>query len=76
MFHYIDQPCTPPFTIGLVKAESDIFVRSVENSLERRMLVVAVLMLSVDAYPFLAFSNLTCNIEDTRIGVFLLHCTA
>ena len=33
MFHYIDQPRTPPFPIGLVKAESD-FVRSVETFLE------------------------------------------
>ena len=30
------------------------------------MLVVAVS--SVDAYPFLAFSDLTCHLEDTRIG--------
>ena len=32
------------------------------------MLVVAVI--SVDAYPFLAFSDLTCHLEDTGIGVF------
>ena len=36
------------------------------------MLVVA--MISVDAYPFLAFSDLICNLEDTGIGVFWLHC--
>ena len=35
------------------------------------MLVVAVI--SVDAYPFLAFSVLTCDLEDTGIGVFWLH---
>ena len=35
------------------------------------MLVVAVI--SVDAYPFLAFSDLTCHLEDTEIGVFWLH---
>ena len=38
------------------------------------MLVVAVI--SVDAYPFLAFSDLTCHLEDTGIGVFWLHCAA
>ena len=26
--------------------------------------------ISVDAYPFLAFSDLTCHLEDTGIGVF------
>ena len=36
------------------------------------MLVVVVI--SVDAYPFLAFSDLTCHLEDTGIGVFWLHC--
>ena len=36
------------------------------------MLVVAVV--SVDDYPFLAFSVLTCHFEDTGIGVFCLHC--
>ena len=25
-------------------------------------------MISVDAYPFLAFSDLTCHLEDIRIG--------
>ena len=35
------------------------------------MLVVAVF--SVDAYPFLAFSNVTCHLKDTGIGVFWLH---
>ena len=38
------------------------------------MLVVAVI--SVDAYLFLAFSNLTCHHEDTGISVFWLHCAA
>ena len=32
------------------------------------MLVVAVI--SVVPYPFLGFSDLTCHLEDTRIGVF------
>ena len=35
------------------------------------MLVVAVI--SVGAYPFLVFSELTCHLEDTGIGVFWLH---
>ena len=65
---------TPSFPIGLVKTESDFIVRSVEASLGRCMLVVAVII--VDAYPFLAFSDLTCHLEDTGIGVFRLHCAA
>ena len=28
----------------------------------------------VDAYLFLAFSDLTCPLEDTGTGVFWLHC--
>ena len=36
------------------------------------MLVVAVI--SVDAYSFLAFSDLICHLEDTGIFVFCLHC--
>ena len=32
------------------------------------MLVLAVI--SVDAYPFLAFSDLTCHFKDMGIGVF------
>ena len=36
------------------------------------MLVVAVI--SVVAYPFLSFSDLTCHLEDTGVGVFWLHC--
>ena len=38
------------------------------------MLVVAVI--SVDVYLFLAFSDLTCHLEDTGIGGFWLHCAA
>ena len=38
------------------------------------MLVVAVI--SVDASPFLAFSDMTCHLETTRIGVFWLDCAA
>ena len=32
------------------------------------------LLIIVDAYPFLAFSDLTCHLEDTGIVVFWLHC--
>ena len=31
-------------------------------------------VISVDGYPFLAFSDLTCHIEDTGIGAIWLHC--
>ena len=50
---YIDQLRTPSFPIGLVKTKSDFIVRSAETDLGRWTLVVAVI--SVDAYPFLAF---------------------
>ena len=33
-----------------------------------------VAVTSVDAYNFLAFSDLTIHLEDTVIGVFWLHC--
>ena len=32
-------------------------------------------MISVDAYLFLVFSDLTCHFEYMGIGVFWLHCT-
>ena len=35
-----------------------------------------VAVISVDAYPFLAFSDLTYLLKDTGIGVFWLHCAA
>ena len=60
MFYYIDQPRTPFLTIGLVKTKSDYIGRSVETSLGRWALVVAVI--SVDVYHFLAFSDLTCRL--------------
>ena len=31
-------------------------------------------MINVTAYPFLDFSDLTCHLEDTGIGVFWSHC--
>ena len=36
------------------------------------MLVVAVI--SIHDYPYLVFSELTCHLEDTEVGVFWLHC--
>ena len=35
-----------------------------------------VAVISVDAYPFLSFSDLTCHLGDTGIDVFRLHCAA
>ena len=32
-----------------------------------------VAVISIDANPFLAFSDLTCHLQDTRIGIFWLH---
>ena len=71
---YIDQLRTPSFPIGLVKIESGFIVRPVETGLGRSTLVVAAI--SVDAYPFLSFSDLTCHFEDTGIGVFWFNCAA
>ena len=71
MFYYIDQLHTSSFPIGLVKNKSDFLIGLVETGLEKWTLVAAVI--SVDAYLFLAFSGLTCHLEDTGIGVFWLH---
>ena len=71
---FIDQLRTPSFPIGLVKKESDFILRSVESGLGRCTLVLAVI--SVDAYPFLVFPDLTCPLEDTGKGVCWLHCAA
>ena len=72
MFYYIEQPHTPSIPIELVKTKPNFFVVSVETDLGRQMLFVAVI--SVYAYPFLAFSDLTCHLEDAVIGLFWLHC--
>ena len=71
---YINQLRPPYLPIGLVKTGSGFIVRSVETGLGRGTLVVAVI--SVDAYPLLALSDLTCHLEDMGIGVFWLHCAA
>ena len=68
MSYYIDQLHISSFPIGLVKTKYDFIVRLVETGLGRWMLVVAVI--SGDAYPFLAFSDLPCHLDDTGIGVF------
>ena len=47
---YINQLHTSPFSIGLVKTESGLIVRSVETGPGTWTLVVAVT--EVDAYPF------------------------
>ena len=69
---YIYQLRSPSFPIGFVKSESGFIVRSVEAGLGRWTLVVDVII--IDAYPFLAFSDLTRHPEDRGIGVFWLHC--
>ena len=71
---YVDQLHTSSFPIGLVKTESGFIVKSVETGLGRWTLLVAVI--SVDAYPFLAFSDLTCHLEELETYVFWLHCAA
>ena len=55
MFHYIDQPGTPSFPIVLVNTEYNATL--VETVLGRWTLVITVI--SVDACPFLAFSDMT-----------------
>ena len=72
MFYYIDQHRTPYIPIGFVKLNLIFIIRSVKTDLVRSTLVVP--MISVDAYPFLAFSDLICYLEDTGIGAFWLRC--
>ena len=71
MLHYINQSHTLSFPICLVKTESEFIVRSVESDLGRWTLVIAVI--SIDAYPFLTFSKLTCHLDNTGISVSWLH---
>ena len=71
---YIDQLRNLSFPIGLVKTESGFIVRSAEVGSRRWVLVVAVI--SVDAYPFLTFSDLTCHLQYMEIGFLCLHCAA
>ena len=72
MLYGVDVLHQPSFPVGLVKTESGFIARSVETGLGISTLVVAVV--SVDAYSFLAFSDIICHLEDMGIGVFGLHC--
>ena len=67
---YVDvlhRPASKPiFSYWLVKTESGFTVISAETDLGGWTLVVAVI--SVDPYPFLVFSDLTCHLEDMGIG--------
>ena len=70
---YIDQLRTPSLPIRISGlTESGFIVRSVDTGLGRWTLLVDVI--SVDAYPFFAFSDMTCHLQDTGIDVFWLHC--
>ena len=55
-------------------ASLNLFLLGLLKLLGKWTLVVAVF--NADAYSFLAFSHLTCQLEDTRIGVFWLQCAA
>ena len=72
MGFHINESCTPLFPIGLYKTESDFIVTSVKTGRGRGMLVVAVTI--ADAYPFLAFTDLTSHLEHIGIGFLWLHC--
>ena len=36
--------------------------------------MLVVVGISANVYSFLAFTDLTCHLEDTGIGFFWLHC--
>ena len=57
------------FLLGFL---SDFIFRSAETGLGRWILVVTVI--SVDAYHFLAFSDLTCLTEDTGMCFLVALC--
>ena len=59
---------------GIDHSEYSFIVRSVATGVGRWTLGLAVI--SVDTYSFLAFSDLTCYLEDMGIGVFWLHSAA
>ena len=71
---YIDQLRTLSFPMGWLKLDSALLLDQYRLKLGRWKLVVTVI--SINAYPFLAFSDLTCHLEDTGIGIFWLHCAA
>ena len=63
---YIDLLRILSFPIGLVKTESGFIVRSVETGLRRQTLAIAVI--SIDAYPFLAFSDLISGVDISEVS--------
>ena len=65
-------PHTLSFPIRLVKTESNFIVRLAETGLGKLKLAVAVII--VDVYPFLAFSDMNCHLEDK--GIFWMHCAS
>ena len=64
---FITSHCTLSYPVGLIKTEP--------KSLDQPRLTVVVVS-NVVAHCFMAFSDLTCHLEDTRIGVFWLHSAA
>ena len=59
------------FLMGWLKLTLALLLDKIETGLGRWKLVVAVI--GVDAYPFLAFSDLTCHLVGMGISVFWLH---
>ena len=74
MFYNIAQLRTPSFPIGLVKIKSDLLLDQLRLALGDELVVAVISVDAYPAYPFLAFSDLTCHLEDTGICVFWLHC--
>ena len=67
-------PCSPVIReCSWNKTHIEKKIRSVETGLRRWTLVVAVIDVDVDAYPYLTFSDLSCLFEDTGLGVLWLH---
>ena len=73
---YIDQLCTPSFPILLGWLKLNLALLLDHLRLAREMNACGSCVISVDTYPCLDFSDLTCHLEDTGIGAFWLHCAA
>ena len=56
------------FLLGWLKLNLILLLDQLRLVQGNQLLIVAVI--SVDAYPFLRFSDLTCNVEDTGVAVF------
>ena len=69
MFYYIDHPWTPSFTIGLVESESELLI-SWDCMREMNRCCCDS---SEQFWCFLAFSDLTCHLQDTGLGFFACH---